>query len=69
MNSNLKHYSGKGQIILAIQDPYQRQEKARRQGVMFGISKDLYRNFGVGFALGAVIVFMQFFGATEALAL
>lgn len=36
---------------------------------MFGIKKDLYRNFGLGFAVGAVIVMVHFFGATGALVL
>jgi hypothetical protein len=36
---------------------------------MFGIKKDLYRNFGFGFAVGAVIVAVHFFGAGGGLTL
>ncbi len=33
---------------------------------MFGIKKDLYRNFGFGFALGAVLVVMHLVGVGQA---
>lgn len=32
---------------------------------MLGLKNDLYRNFGLGFAVGAVIVLTQFFGAAQ----
>ena len=36
---------------------------------MFGTRNDLYRNFGFGFVLGAVIVAVHFFVAAPGLAL
>ena len=36
---------------------------------MFGTRNDLYRNFGFGFVLGAVIVAVHFFAAAPGLAL
>lgn len=36
---------------------------------MFGTRNDLYRNFGIGFVLGAVIVAVHFFAAAPGLTL
>ena len=68
MNAFLTCHSGKthaaGRISVA------RIKKQQQDGpdAMFGIKKDLYRNFSLGFAVGAVIVLVHFFGAAEALA-
>ena len=71
MNARLQACSGAGQPPGGISGACRLWAAHQQNGwdAMFGTRNDLYRNFGFGFVLGAVIVAVHFFAAAPGLAL
>ncbi len=71
MNARLRACSGAGQASGGISGACRLRAAHQQNGwdAMFGTRNDLYRNFGFGFVLGAVIVAVHFFAAAPGLAL
>ena len=71
MNARLHTRSAAGQPPGGISGACRLRAAHQHNGLdaMFGTRNDLYRNFGIGFVLGAVIVAVHFFAAAPGLTL